>query len=129
MAAGRNYLKSDLYQSFMKGSLSVNQGMMTENLAAQALSASDVPLRFFERTVCHGEGTKKYEVDFLIVVNGKVIPLEVKSGNQRTHASLDYYCQTYKKQTGKGMILMKGDLRVTEDYRYIPLPMAWFLLE
>ena len=103
--------------------------MMTENLVAQALSVSDVPLRCFEKTVGHGEGTKKYEVDFLIVVNGKVIPLEVKSGNRKTHPSLDYYCQTYKKQTGKGIILTKGDLRVTEEYRYIPLPMAWFLPE
>ena len=103
--------------------------MMTENLVAQALSVSDVPLRFFEKAVGHGEGTKKYEVDFLIVVNGKVIPLEVKSGNRKVHPSLDYYCQTYKKQTGKGIILTKGDLHVTEDHRYVLLPMAWFLLE
>ena len=129
MAAGTNYLKSDLYKSFMKGSLSVNQGMMTENLVAQALSVSDVPLRFYEKTVRHEDSTKKYEVDFLIVVDGKVIPLEVKSGNRKTHPSLDFYCQTYKKQTGKGIVLTKGDLRVTEEYRYIPLPMAWFLLE
>ena len=108
--------------------LSVNKGMMTENLVAQALSVSDIPLRFYEKTVNHGDGTKKYEVDFLIVVNGKVIPLEVKSGNRKTHPSLDYYCQTYKKQTGKGIGLTKGDLHVTEIYRYIPLPMAWFLL-
>lgn len=46
---------------------------MTENLVAQALSVSDVPLRFYERTISHEDGTKKYEVDFLIVVNGKVI--------------------------------------------------------
>lgn len=129
MAAGTNYLKSDLYKAFMKGSLSVNQGMMTENLVAQALSVSDAPLRFYEKTVSCGESTKKYEVDFLIVVDGKVIPLEVKSGNRKTHPSLDYYCRTYKKQTGKGTILTKGDLRVTEEYRYVPLPMAWFLLE
>ena len=102
---------------------------MTENLVAQAISVSDAPLRFYEKVIAHDDGTKKYEVDFLIVVDGKVIPLEVKSGNQKTHTSLDYYRQTYKKQTGKGIILTKGDLRVTEDYRYIPLPMAWFLLE
>ena len=129
MAAGANYLKSDLYKSFMKGSLSVNQGMMTENLVAQALSSCGSPLRFYEKTVAEGERTKKYEVDFLIVVDGKVVPLEVKSGQQKRHASLDYYCQTYKKQVGKGILLTKGDLRTTEAYRYIPLPMAWFLLE
>ncbi len=129
MAAGTNYLNSDLYKSFMRGSLAVNQGMMTENLVAQALSVSDIPLRFYEKTVNTESGTKKYEVDFLIAGDGKVIPLEVKSGRQKEHPSLDYYCRTFKKQTGKGIILSKGDLRVTNEYRYIPLPMVWFLTE
>ena len=129
MAAGTNYLKSDLYKAFMKGSLSVNQGMMTENLIAQAITSCDIPLHFYEKIVKKDEGSKKYEVDFLIVINGKVIPLEVKSGQAKKHASLDYYCQTYKKQVGKGVILTKGDLRITDDYKYIPLPMAWILFE
>ncbi len=129
MAAGTNYLKSELYKSFMKGSLSVNQGMMTENLVAQAISSHDVPLRFYEKIIKCDNGTKKYEVDFLITVKGKVIPLEVKSGQQKKHASLDYYCRTYKKQVGKGIVLTKGDLRITDEYKYIPLPMAWLLME
>ena len=129
MAGGSNYLKSDLYKSFMKGSLSVNQGMMTENLVAQAISTHDIPLRFYEKSFTDGTKSKKYEVDFLVVIDGKVVPIEVKSGNRKTHPSLDYYCETYKKLTGKGIILTKGDLRVTENYRYIPLPMVWFLTE
>ena len=60
-------------------------------------------------------------MDFLITINGKVIPLEVKSGQQKKHASLDYYCRTYKKQVGKGIVL--------DEYKYIPLPMAWLLME
>ena len=129
MAAGTNYLKSDLYKGFMKGRLSINQGMMTENLVAQAIFSQDAPLRFYERTVKNDDGTKKYEVDFLLVSNGKVIPLEVKSGPVQKHTSLDYYCKTYKNRVGRGIILTKGDLRITEDYKYIPLPMAWFLLD
>ena len=129
MAAGTNYLKSELYKSFMKGSLSVNQGMMTENLVAQVIASRDIPLRFYEKTVTTDDTSKKYEVDFLIVSDGKVLPLEVKSGQAAKHPSLDYYCHTYKKLVGKGIVLTKGDLHVTEDYRFIPLPMAWFLLE
>ena len=68
-------------------------------------------------------------MDFLITINGKVIPLEVKSGQQKKHASLDYYCRTYKKQVGKGIVLTKGYLRITDEYKYIPLPMAWLLME
>jgi len=113
----------------MKGSLSVNKGMMTENLVAQAISTHDIPLRFYEKIIKDDNGTKKYEVDFLIAINGKVIPLEVKSGQQKKHASLDYYCRTYKKQVGKGIVLTKGDLRITDEYKYIPLPMTWLLME
>lgn len=129
MAAGTNYLRSDLYKSFMRGSLSVNQGMMTENLVAQALSSRDVPLRFYEKTVTDGVVTKKYEVDFLLFVNGRTVPLEVKSGQVANHPSLDHYCRTFKKQVGQGIILTKGDLRVTDRYTYLPLPMTWFLPE
>ena len=35
------------------------------------------------------EETKEHEVAFLIVVNGKVIPLEVTNGNRKTHPSMD----------------------------------------
>ena len=129
MAAGTNYLRSDLYKSFMRGSLSVNQGMMTENLVAQALSSRDMPLRFYEKTVADGVGTKKYEVDFLLFVNGRTVPLEVKSGQAANHPSLDHYCRTFKKQIAQGIVLTKGDLRITDRYTYLPLPMAWFLPE
>ena len=129
MAAGTNYLKSDLYKAFMRGSLSINRGMMTENLVAQAISSRDIPLRFYEKNIATETGMKKYEVDFLIVANGKVIPLEVKSGQTQKHPSLDHYCRSFHQQVGKGVILTKGDLRITDTYRYIPLPMTWFLLE
>ena len=32
-----------------------------------------------------------YEIDFLTSVKDKICPLEVKSGNYRTHKSLDYF--------------------------------------
>ena len=28
-----------------------------------------------------------------------------------------------------GIVLTKGDLRITDEYKYIPLPMAWLLME
>ncbi len=70
---------------------------------------------------------KKYEVDFLIGENEKVTPIEVKSGNSSVHSSIDFYCRTYKRNTNKGIILTKGDYRITDEYRYLPIPMAMFL--
>lgn len=125
LAAGNNYLKSNLYKSLVLGKLSANKGMMTENLVSQMLSANDLPLRFYEKIVTDSDGKRhKYEVDFLIHNDHRTIPVEVKSGNATRHPSIDYFCKKYKRQTGKGIILTKGDLRETEDYLYLPLAMT-----
>ena len=127
MAAGKNYLQSELYKSFMMGKLSVNQGMLTENLIAQMLTAGQHPLRFYEKRVEEGDKIRKYEIDFLITQGEKTIPVEVKSGSSRNHPSLDFYTYRYKRQTGEAIILTKGDLRMTDAYTFLPLPMAMFL--
>ncbi len=57
----------------------------------------------------------------------KTTPIEVKSGSSKDHPSIDYFCNKYKGQAEKGVFLTKGDLRVTEDYLFLPLPMAMFL--
>ncbi len=128
LAGGENYLNSTLYKSFMLGKLSVDKGMMTENIVSQMLTANHHPLRFYETIVNRdGNGPVKYEVDFLIHEDNKVTPIEVKSGNVAEHKSMDFYRRKFGRMTNKGIILTKGDLRITEDYRYLPLPMVCFL--
>ena len=124
LAAGADYLKSELYKSFMAGRLSVNKGMMTENIISQMLTANGHQLHFFETI---SDERKKYEVDFLITEDNKTTPIEVKSGKNKEHPSLDYYNKKYKKETKKGIVLTRGDLQITDDYRILPLPMACFL--
>lgn len=127
LAAGENYLTSELYKSFMLGKISVNKGMMTENMIAQILVSNGHPLRFYENIVEMNGKNKKYEVDFLIRKGDKVVPIEVKSGNCKEHRSLDYYQKKFKPVSKKGIVLTKGDLRETEDYLYLPLFMVIFL--
>lgn len=127
LASGDNYLTNDLYKSFVIGKLSVNKGMMTENLIAQTLITNGKPLRFYEIYTDTKMGKKKYEVDFLIKQGNKTTPIEVKSGNTKEHSSLDYFHKKYRKETNKPIVLTKGDLRETEDYLYLPLAMVSFL--
>lgn len=128
LASGENYLKSDLYKSFALGKLSVNKGMMTENLVAQMLTVNGHPLRFYETTARVGENKKKkYEVDFLLLQSGTAVPIEVKSGNAGQHPSLDYFCSKFKRESETAVILTKGDLRQTKEYLFLPLAMAMFL--
>lgn len=136
LASGNDYLGSEFYKSFVLGKLSINKGMMTENLIAQIFASNGRPLRFYENSVKkktkpdegnEREKTTKHEVDFLIKQNGKTTPVEVKSGNLKEHASLDYFFNRFKGKTNKPIVLTKGDLKETEDYTYLPLPMAYFL--
>ncbi len=127
LASGDSYLESELYKSFVEGKMSVNKGMMSENLVAQIFASKGKPLRFYETRVDEGGRRAKYEVDFLIKQNGKTTPVEVKSGKVKEHPSLDYFKSKYKGSTNKPIVLTKGDLRETEDYLYLPLAMACFL--
>ena len=124
LAAGKNYLTSEIYKSFVLGKLSVNKGMMTENLIAQMLATNNHPLRFYETIT---DSKKKYEVDFLLRKNGKTLPLEVKSGNAVAHPSLDFVSKNFKPDMEKPIVLTKGDLRETSDYLFLPLSMGMFL--
>lgn len=127
LASGENYLKSDLYKSFVLGKLSLNKGMMTENLIAQIFISNNKPLRFYEKIVRINDKKIKYEVDFLIKENDRTTAVEVKSGNSSLHPSLDYFSKAFKCKTNKPIILSKGDLKETDDYLYLPLAMACFL--
>ena len=127
LAAGKNYITNELYKSFVLGKLSVNKGMMTENIIAQMLSASNHPLRFYEKIVTEKGKKHKYELDFLLKKTNKLLALEVKSGNCKEHASLDYFSSHYRKETSKPFILTKGDFKETDDYVFMPLVMAMFL--
>ena len=127
MAAGGNYLTSEVYNSFVLGKMAVNQGMMTENLVAQMLRTGGHSLYFYEKRFEKDGKTKKYEVDFILMDHKLACPVEVKSGNSAHHASLDYFAEKYSRRMDKGIILTKGDLRETEAYRFLPLAMAMFL--
>ena len=104
LAAGDNYLTSDLYKSFVLGKLAVNKGMMTENLIAQIFTTNGKPLRFYEVYEKIATRIKKYEVDFLIKQNGKTAPIEVKSANAKEHSSLDYFAKKHKKAINKPIV-------------------------
>lgn len=67
----------------LSGDFDVNWGAVLENAFAQILTANGFPVLYYERAK-HGE------VDFVVQVGGRVIPIEAKSGRTfRAHASLD----------------------------------------
>ena len=68
-----------------------------------------------------------YEIDFLTSVGNKICPIEVKSGNYRTHKSLDVFCDKFSNRIRDKYIVHTKDYKWENGIRYIPVYMVPFL--
>lgn len=65
------------------------KGVLAENYVAEILYAKNRDLHYWQLG-------SEYEVDFLINIDGDVIPVEVKTGDNVTSSSLNYYIKRFK---------------------------------
>ena len=122
-------IENDLYVKIITGHLGTNLGMIFENMVAQMLRARGYDL-FFHEYYYTPEGRKteqKYEVDFLIVRNRKLCPIEVKSSNYKCHESFDNFMKKYKFKKNERFIIYTKDLSKDEDITLIPIYMTMCL--
>ena len=66
------------------------KGVLTENYVAEILYAKYRELYYWQI------GSGMYEVDFLINIDGDIIPIEVKANDNVTSKRLKYYVEKYK---------------------------------
>lgn len=90
LTAQKGILPNDIF--FMEDELTDFKGGMTENYVCTQLVRAGFKLHFWR----NDKGTK--EVDFIIVQNGKLIPVEVKSGEHTKYESLDEYVRLFNPQ-------------------------------
>lgn len=123
------YSGEPLYKALIFNKLSTNLGMIMENAVAQMLTANGHPLRFHEFKFKPGESSrqKSYELDFLLIRNGKICPIEVKSSGYRSHRSLDYFFEKYDVKSQERYVLYTKDLKREGDITYLPVYMAMCL--
>ena len=94
----RDETDEDLYKALIIDNLSINQGMIIENVVAQMLRASGHELYFHEYLYTPEDSVreKKYEIDFMTVKKKKICPIEVKSSGYMSHKSFDYLTKKYQ---------------------------------
>ena len=119
----------DIYRALIYDKLSSNLGMIFENVVAQMLKAGGRDLFFHEyKYVPEGTETeKKYEIDFLIVKNKKICPIEVKSSGYTSHKSFDYFIEKYPIKVQERYIIYTKDLKFADGITYIPAYMTGLL--
>ena len=123
-------LEDEVYKQILSGRLSMNEGMLYENVIAQMLTANGHKLYFY--THYNDEKHRNdIEIDFLLSNNSKlkykIYPVEVKSGTKYTTTSLTRFKEKFRNRIGECYVIHPRNLIVKEDIVCIPPYMAMLL--
>ena len=120
------FAENELYRAILFDKLSINEGMLMENIVAQMLRCSGRKLYFYSKsdTDCR---ENHMEIDFLISEQRKIAPIEVKSSRYQQHASLDKFMAKFKGRYDQPYILYTKDLMEKDGILHLPVYMAMFL--
>jgi len=120
------FIENDLYKAILFDKLSINEGMIMENIASQMLRRNGHKLYFYSRSDTNNRANHM-EIDFLITEKKKIAPVEVKSGNYASHSSLDKFKKKFSSKLSNSYILYAKDVMVKDDIIHLPIYMAMFL--
>lgn len=132
MAFGTGELEQGgIYEKILRGKLEFNKGMLTENLIAQLLRTAGHPL-FYYTCSSRDNSEDRMEIDFLIrkgevTSRHNICPIEVKSSNRYSLASLQKYRKKFDRYLGTSYVLHTKDLEIKDNIIYLPLYMAGLL--
>lgn len=101
-------METQLYKQIMNGKLSINKGMLYENVISQMIAASGRKLYFYTR-YSEEKHRNDIEIDFIISNESKtrfmINPVEVKSSKNYTTSSLDNFRDLFKKRIDRQIIV------------------------
>lgn len=105
----------------IKGDKDINFGSIYENAVAQELVAHGITPYYYNNK-------KRGELDFVIELNGKVLPVEVKSGKDyETHRALSNIMDCKEYDLPEAIVFNNDNLHVVDNIVYAPIYMAMFL--
>ena len=99
----------------------INFGSIYENVAAEELIAHGFTLYYYN--------SKKFgELDFVIEVGGKVLPIEIKSGKDYyRHNAMDNVLKQSDYGIEEGYVFCGGNIEQADRITYFPIYMLMFL--
>lgn len=124
LAFSENEIASnELYKEIMKGKLSLNEGMLYENVISQMLAAKGIKLYFYTQYSAK-KGRNDIEIDFLVSnkskTNYKVYPLEIKSSKNFTKISYDKFRDKFGNKIAESYVIAPKQFNKTETGYVIP---------
>jgi len=121
-----------LYKAIMKGKLSLNQGMLYENMIAQMIASKGKKLYFYTR-YNELKHRNDIEIDFLLSneskTSFKIFPVEVKSSKNYSAISLDSFHELYSERIAHSYIVHPKMFSKTDQITKLPPYMFFCLLQ
>lgn len=121
----KSYTENIIYNKLLSDKLDVNLGYVYENVVAEMLIARGYDLFYY--TMASESSNHLYEIDFLLSVGNKICPIEVKSGNYRSHKSLDVFSEKFSSRVGNRYVVHTKDWKRETGISYIPVYMVPFI--
>lgn len=123
-------LEDEVYKQILSDKLSMNEGMLYENMIAQMLTANGHKLYFYTR-YNEEKHRNDIEIDFLLSnkskLKYKIFPIEVKSGKKYTTTSLERFHDKFKERIGESYVVHPRNLVIRDGIVCIPPYMVMFL--
>ena len=123
----------DVHNRILADDIALNEGMLVENVVAQLFAAAGRKLYFYSNRT-RKDKRDRMEVDFLLSRSkldqaGNVRPVEVKSGRNATHRSLDKFVAKFGRYVEKPYLLWMKDRETRGGVDFLPIYMAPCLAE
>lgn len=125
MFKDKDFTENIIYEKLLNDRLSKNLGMLYENVIAQTFASNGNRLYYY--TFYDQVQKRSFEIDFLLSSKDKVLPIEVKSGNYRSHRSIDEFCKKSSKRVGQKYVIHTKDYKKVGDTVYLPMYLAQFI--
>ncbi len=105
----------------LTGDASINIGAVYENAIAEELLTHGICPYYYNNK-------RRGEVDFVIGLGDKVMPIEVKSGKDyQKHTALTNLMADYPQSLYDAIVLCNGNVEVVGNITYIPIYMIMFI--
>lgn len=119
-------LLTNMYSDYVKMAIlnhesSINNGALFENVVAQELNSKGFNVYYYN-------SKKMGELDFVVELDGEVLPLEIKSGKDyKRHSALNNVLSTENYNIKKALVFSQGNVEVKDKRIYLPIYMIMFL--
>lgn len=116
-----SFYSTDVKIKILQKEAAINNGGLFENAVAQELASKGIPVYYFN-------SKKQGEIDLVIELNGKVCPIEIKSGKDyKKHSALENILSNEDYGINSAYVFSNGNVEVVRKKVYLPIYMTMFV--